>query len=123
MRHGTFLESFSVTNNHQHPLDLAKVRMQTAHVRVGLLQTLKNVFYKEGIATQLPRLTLRLPRPLQRIVRLPPPASDLLNRPFRRLRRIKRNLQRPRTTPISGSIDNYGLRIGMVSTPAAGPQV
>ena len=33
-----------------HPLDLAKVRMQTAKVRVGLLKTIGNVFKYEGNA-------------------------------------------------------------------------
>jgi solute carrier family 25 (mitochondrial dicarboxylate transporter), member 10 len=37
----------------QHPLDLAKVRMQTAHARIGLLHTLKNVFYNEGTVFEL----------------------------------------------------------------------
>ena len=38
-----------------HPLDLAKVRMQTAKVRVGLLKTIGNVYKYEGNA--LPNCT------------------------------------------------------------------
>jgi len=42
-------ERYRQVDGLQHPLDLAKVRMQTASARVGMLQTLKNVFFKEGI--------------------------------------------------------------------------
>ena len=72
----------------KHPLDLAKVRMQTAHIRVGMLQTLKNVFYKEGVPPpdeEFAFLIGRLPGLVQRTVGFPPPARDIFHGPFRSL--------------------------------------
>lgn len=101
----------------KHPLDLAKVRMQTASARVGLLQTLKSVLYKEGITLDTFRLTGRVSCFVQRSFCIPSTASDLLDGPVRCLRRTERTLPGARKTTLPRSIDLDGLGVRLV-TPA-----
>lgn len=113
LRDGTLPNCTELTTL-KHPLDLAKVRMQTASARVGLLQTLKTVFYKEGITLDTFKLTERCSCIVQRSLRIPSTASDLLDSPVRCLRRTERTLPGAGKTTLPRSIDLNGLGIRLV---------
>ena len=68
------------------------MRMQTASARVGMLQTLKNVFYKEGSALVFQSYR-RISCLVQRSLCIPSTTGDVLDRAVRRLRRIERALR------------------------------
>jgi hypothetical protein len=117
LRLSLFLVSWYKLMN-QHPLDLAKVRMQTAHLRIGMFHTIKNVFHNEGICLAMHLNRQDSPTRFSRFIQWPiciaTTTSDIFNCPIWRVRTTKRILFYAWAIRPSRSINPHGLRRRMV---------
>jgi len=87
--------------------------MQTAQARIGMLQTLKNVFHNEGTTYNV-FINIRLFGAVQWTFRIASTASDIFDGPLRRLRETQRSLFPTRRISLPRQIDSNGFRLRMV---------